>query len=159
MKRLIAIILCVLLSVGAHAVNVLVNVRDISSTPPLNRVVRITLIQPVGSVVVGPWLVSGNTIAQMTDTNGVCTFSNIVTVGQYRLEVSGNPPRSFPFSVAATTPTNGTYNVIQLMGTNVAPEMFYDSGQIDALFAQARGVIGNGLLLDNVSPNALILDP
>ncbi len=138
MKTLLAGILALLICLPAQAIDVVVNVHDVSSGNVGNRVVSVTLIQPTGPVVAGPWVISGDTVTQRTDKNGICTFQNLLTQGNYRLDIAGNPSRSFPFSASPSTiAVGGVYNIIQLIGTNNATPMFYDSSQVDALIAGA----------------------
>lgn len=141
MKRFLTILFCIVLACQVKAANVTVNVRDISSGIVYNRMVTVTLTSPTGAAVAGPWLIAGDSVTLRTDTNGACTFSNLLTLGQYRLDVSGNPSRSFPFTASNT---NGTYNVISLFGTNVQPQLFYNSSQIDALFGTGVNALTNG---------------
>lgn len=118
------------------AATVFVLVRDVTSNPVVNRSVTVTLTSPTGANVVGPWVVAGDNVGLRTDNTGTAWFSNVLSLGEYRMDVAGNPGRSFPFSVVSTS---GVYNVVQLLGTNVAVEMFYDTSQIDQMFGVAAG--------------------
>lgn len=116
------------------AVNVIVYPHDVTSGSPANRNVTVTLTGPAGQATSGAWIFTGDSRTLNTGTGGSVTFSNLLAIGQYRLDISGNPPRSFPFSISQT---NGTYNVVNLLGTNNSVPVFYDSGQVDFLIATA----------------------
>lgn len=118
----------------ASGTNVQVLVRDFVSGQITNRPVTVTLTAP-GQSVAGPWVFAGDAVTHYTDTTGQTTFSNMVSLGQYRLDIAGNPSRSFPFSLSVTS---GTFNVVQLIGTNNSVPVFYDSAQVDALISQAH---------------------
>lgn len=140
MKRLTTALLLLALALPSRATNVQVSVRDIASNPVANRTVRVTLTSPSGSAVAGPWAVAGDSVALPTPASGVVTFSNLLTQGEYRLDVSGNPSRSFPFSVGLTN--LGTVSFVALLGTNNAVPMFYDTSQVDALVSGATNNVG-----------------
>jgi hypothetical protein len=116
---------------NVKASDVYVQVYDIVAGNPTKRPVTVQLTKPTGGLMVGPWTVAGDAVTVLTGADGKAWFSNMWVIGQYRMDITGNPPRSFPFSLSAT---NGTYNVANLLGPNVFPELFYDVPQIDAMF-------------------------
>jgi hypothetical protein len=140
--RFICLFLAGFLAFNVPGADVLVNVRDFSSGIVANRTVTVTLTKPQAAVA-GSWVFTGDAVAKRTDASGQAWFSNMVTVGEYRLDVSGNPSRSYPFNISST---NGTYNVIQLFGTNQAVEMFYDTAQVDALVGGVLAASTNGVV-------------
>jgi hypothetical protein len=127
----------------------LVDTRNFVSVPAANRRVTLTLLQ-TGPVTAGPWLIAGDSIALFTDTNGACIFSNLLE-GGYRLDIAGNPSRSFPLGfpslpalALAGVGTNGTVNAASLIGaTNTSP-YFYTANQVDALLAASSSSLTNG---------------
>ena len=133
----LAVSLCLLAFQPAYGANVVVNAYNFVSTAQSNRAITFTLLGTNSqSIAPGPWIIVGDSVTQYTGTNGQTTFSNMLTLGNYRMDIYGNPPRSFPFSLSITS---GTWNVNQLFGTNVQPEMFYDTAQIDALLSSLGG--------------------
>jgi hypothetical protein len=134
---LITVLIALLtLVLDAKATDVQVQAHNFASGSLAGRPVTVTLTVPQGAAVAGPWIIAGDTVTLFTGVDGTCVFSNILMIGEYRLDLHGNPSRSFPFNVPTT---NGFYNVVQLLGTNVAPEMFYDTVQIDSFFANGKG--------------------
>lgn len=128
---LLTILLIVCLTVSSFGANVLVDVRTISSGAVRNRRVTVTLVEP-GPVALGNWVFVGDSVTQFTATNGTTTFSNLLTLGSYRLDVAGAPSRSFLFCVSST---NGTWNVTELFGDCTTNQIvnYYTADQIDAL--------------------------
>ncbi len=141
-KKIIAAVIATSLVAGrCLAADVQVNVRELDAGPAAHRNVTITLVEPQGSTA-GDWLIAGSARTKATDANGLVTFSNILSIGDYRLDIAGS--RGWPFNMTAAT-TNGTYNVTQLMGTNAAVQRFYNTTQVDAMLA------GSGFIAQNAA--------
>jgi hypothetical protein len=145
--RLLFLIALLLACLPAEPVTVFVPVRDFTSGPVVNRNVTVTLTRPNGPAVAGPWLLPGDTVTKFTDSNGTAYFSNMLAVGEYRVDIGGNPSRSFPFSLdSSATGIVSLVNIINLFGTNVSVQKFYNSDQIDSffsLYADTNGMPSN----------------
>ena len=125
---LVLLLVLVLVRDPARAQNLFVNVHNLSSQTAVNRRVTLTLLE-AGPVTAGPWLIAGDSVSQSTDTNGFTTFSNVLA-GGYRLDIAGNPSRSFPLGMPST---NNTQNASALIGaTNTLP-LYYSVDQLAAL--------------------------
>lgn len=161
MRTTILLAIAIFAASSLMAVNVIVYPHDVTSGSPANRNVTVTLTGPAGQATSGAWIFTGDSRTLNTGTGGSVTFSNLLAIGQYRLDISGNPPRSFPFSISQT---NGTYNVVSLLGTNNSVPVFYDSGEVDALIAMVQaGSITNSqfaqlAIVAITSTNALFAD-
>lgn len=141
MKRTAILLVALLASlVGAGAIDVYVQVRDLVSEPVANRRVDVTLAKPSGNVVSGPWAIAGSTVTKYSGNTGVCTFSNMLNLGQYQMTIAGNPGKTIPFTISYT---NGYVNVLSLMGTNQTPQVYYTADQVDALMAQKSNMATN----------------
>jgi hypothetical protein len=115
---------------GCQAGNLEVRVYNLVSQQVVNRKVTLTLANP-GPVAIGPWALVGDSVTQRTGTNGVVTFTNVLS-GNYRLDIVGYPTRTYLFGMPST---NGTVVFPTVNGaTNVSP-VYYTSEQIDTLLA------------------------
>lgn len=145
MKRLLLTLLLLCgLRAGAQnpaATAIQVQVHGVTSGGVSNRTVVLTLTKPTGPVVAGPWVIAGDSVATTSDTSGNAYFSNVVMLGEYRLDIAGNPPRTFPLSVGVTN--LGLVSFVSLLGTNNSVPLFYDVSQVNALLALVGGQATN----------------
>lgn len=136
---------------GAEAGTLKVQVRNIVSQQISGRRVTVTLIE-AGPVTAGPWALVGDSVPQFTTTNSEVYFSNMLS-GAYRLDLAGNPSRSFPFGMPDT---NGVVDFSSLVGaTNVQP-LYYTASQIDGIVGTNIAAITPGLNL-NASTNGRLV--
>src|SRR6516164_5510509 len=85
--------LCVLFVDNVKASDVYVQVYDIVAGNPTKRPVTVQLTKPTGGLMVGPWTVAGDAVTVLTGADGKAWFSNMWVIGQYRMDITGNPPR------------------------------------------------------------------
>lgn len=131
MKKLLTILTMLCFALQSFGATVTVNVHDFTGVPANNRRVTVTLVQP-GPVALGNWVFTGDSVAKFTGTDGIATFTNLLTLGSYRFDIAGAPSRSYLFCVSST---NGTYNVVNLLGdcTTNSVVAYYTADQIDAM--------------------------
>lgn len=137
MKHLITLLLWLALALDATATVVKVNSRNFTSEPTQKRRVTMTLTT-AGPVVQSPWLIAGDSVAQTTDTNGICYFSNAIA-GIYRLDIAGSPGRSFPMALADATNYAAVVDAANLINSTNSGPYFYTSTQVDALIGTQIG--------------------
>jgi hypothetical protein len=127
--RTLTVMMMIAMVVGSsRAADVLVNVHSMVSGPVSGRRVTLTLLDP-GAVTAGPWLLPGDAYALFTGTNGTVTFTNVLN-GGYRLDIAGNPGRTYPIGVPDT---NGVINAAALVGATNTMPYFYTALQVDEL--------------------------
>lgn len=143
MNKLFLFALALIVACPLPAADVQVDVYNFASGQVRNRRVTLTLVDP-GPVTVGPWLIAGDSVSQMTGAQGSTVFSNVLA-GQYRLDIAGAPGRSFPLGVPDT---NALINAVALIGTTNSVPYFYTAQQIDELLAGFEG--GSGGAATNV---------
>ena len=138
MKTIIALFaaLIVLSATATDSANILVSVQNFGQNPLQRRQVMLTPISPLVRAELTNQFTT-EPISQITSTNGVTTFSNVLW-GVYRMDISGSGK-----SYTLTLGTNSAANVsaVSLIGTTTLPpdplNNFYSQAQIDALLASS----------------------
>jgi hypothetical protein len=86
---------------------------DVTQRPLVKT--RVTLTPEVRSASVNGNLVRMDEVAGLTDTNGLCVFSNVVSA-YYKVTIAGNPGSTYRIGV----PTNSGYFTATALRTNVS---------------------------------------
>jgi len=135
MKIFIATLFLLVLTLPAFgAAHVEVNAQDFMSGNITNRRVTLTLTSPLPRAS-GTALISQEPKTQVTGTNGITIFSNVIW-GIYRCDIAGTPSTSFRLTV--DTNVSGVTSAAYLLGTTNQPSPvtgFYTRAQVDALVA------------------------
>lgn len=141
MKHLLLLVSLVLFVASASAdtsAHILVSLRDLGQTAVSRRAVSLTPLTPYPRTI-DTNLVTRDIRRLFSDTNGLCTFSNVLW-GTYRLDIWGVPSSTFALTLgtnqAGTVSAAALVTTSGLLPPNPATN-YYTQAQVDALLNNA----------------------